>query len=80
MGLLANHGAELLYRSYCAPYTARVITLLFFSWVQRARAAVHASARVTDAGFLAGRLGRWSGHWHHDAWDWESPSVQYPTP
>ena len=28
MGLLANHGAELLYRSYYAPYTARVITLL----------------------------------------------------
>ena len=28
LGLLANHGAELLYRNYCAPYTARVITLL----------------------------------------------------
>ena len=28
LGLLANHGAELLYRSYCTPYTARVITLL----------------------------------------------------
>ena len=33
MGLLANHGAELLYRSYYAPYTARVITLLLVSCV-----------------------------------------------
>ena len=29
--MLANHGAELLYRSYYAPYTARVITLLLVS-------------------------------------------------
>ena len=28
VGLVANHDAELLYRSYCAPYTARAITLL----------------------------------------------------
>eukprot|EP01047_Picozoa_sp_COSAG01_P147309 COSAG01_NODE_80270_length_121_cov_415.045455_1_plen_30_part_10 len=28
MGLVANHGAEFLYRNYCAPYTARAITLL----------------------------------------------------
>eukprot|EP01049_Picozoa_sp_SAG25_P028492 SAG25_NODE_15635_length_102_cov_19.333333_1_plen_26_part_10 len=26
MGLVANHGAEFLYRNYCAPYTARAIT------------------------------------------------------
>ena len=28
LGLLANHGAELLYRGCFAPYTARAITLL----------------------------------------------------
>eukprot|EP01047_Picozoa_sp_COSAG01_P147148 COSAG01_NODE_80058_length_123_cov_176.791667_1_plen_33_part_01 len=28
MGLVANHGAEFLCRNYCAPYTARAITLL----------------------------------------------------
>ena len=42
--MLANHGAELLYRSCCAPYTARAITLL-----SRPRPYLRLDRRASDS-------------------------------
>jgi hypothetical protein len=42
------------------------VSVWYTAVLKRSRSAIRASARVTGTGFLAGRLGHWSRHWHHD--------------